>query len=437
MSNADSPEQPEASEAFVELSPPDALALDAVMGGEAGPRAGGSAERADAVRGVLRILEADAPAVQETDTGDGESLIQATLARVAAPRLAEQPVEVTTLCEDDGRALDAVIANAGGLGPIPAGLGGRVTRVAGVLSLFDQLPGEPSAKLEADAWGRSGGSGDSSGGGEDVVQRTLAAVAEARQRERFAQQIEMFAEPRRTFGVSLRQVFTAAAVLLLGTSLLMPAIDRQRQAQQLAACSYNLGVAGQQMGQYALDHAGILPRGPVGDSWIKTGQPDAIDDAGRYQSNSAHLYLLIRQGYTAPSRLACGSNDTAVTSMPGSGQLDWASPQAISYSYQNQHAVAPIRLDRSSPRLAVLADKNPLFIVSDGKVVYDRDARRDAVSTLHNGDGQNILTLDGRVSWSAAPRVGDDNVWQIKGHAGSYDGTEVPADAQRDSFLVP
>ncbi|MEM1446890.1 MAG: hypothetical protein AAGF84_12600 [Planctomycetota bacterium] len=426
------PRDPDQPEVFVQLTPQDAAALDAVLGAralgsEAGPITAGSAERVEVVREVLSLLETDA-ASAPVNQDPGESLIQATLARVAAQREREQPVEVTTLSEDDGRALDAVLANGGQPGPLPAGLGERATKVSGVLSLLDQYPGGHESSFDF-----SGGAA----GHEDLVQRTLAATAEARQRERFAQQIEMFAEPRRTLGVSFRQVIAAAAVILLGVSLLMPALANQQQAQQIAACSYNLGVAGQQMGQYALDHAGILPRGPVGDSWIKTGQPDAIDDAGRYQSNSAHLYLLIRQGYTAPSRLACASNKTAVVSMPGSGQLDWDSHQAISYSYQNQHGVAPIRLDLASPRLAVLADKNPLFIFRDGKVVHDRDADRDAASTLHNGAGQNILTLDNRVSWSVAPRVGDDNVWQIQGHAGDYHGTEVPADSQRDSFLVP
>ncbi|MEM9419087.1 MAG: hypothetical protein AAGA25_08585 [Planctomycetota bacterium] len=421
MSDANPPDQPEA---FVELTPEDAAVLDAVMGAramgsEAGPMPAGSKERAEKVRGVLGLL--DQVATNETQAADtGESLIQATLARVAAQRESEKPVEVTPLCEDDGRALDAIVANAGQPGPVPAGLGDRTQRVARVLSLLDQLPSENTA-----------------GGDEDLVQRTLAAAADARQRERFAQQIEMFAEPPRSFGVSLRQVFTAAAVLLLGVSLLMPALNHQREAQQIAACSYNLGVAGQQIGQYSLDHAGMLPRGPVGESWIKTGQPDAIDDAGRYQSNSAHLYILIREAYVAPSRLACASNDRATIAMPGSGQLDWSSHQAISYSYQNQHGVAPIRVDRSSPHLAVLADKNPLFVVNDGKVVYDRDAKRDAASVLHGGKGQNILMLDGRVSWSTTPRIGGDNVWQISGHRGGYTGTEVPNDAHRDSFLVP
>lgn len=388
---------------------------------------------AEAAHRVTALLAADAAdAAERGDTG-GEALVRATLARVAAARadasMQDTPVEMETalvvgLTPDDGDALDAVLANGGQPGPVPAGLGERAERARGVLALLAQWPVDAPSSASADD--------------EDaVVRRTLEAAAEQRQRERFAQQIEMFAEPRRTLGVSLRQVFAAAAVFLLGISLLMPALDRQRQSAQQAACSYNLGVAGQQMGQYTADHAGMLPRGPVGNSWIKTGQPDAVDAAGRYQSNSAHLYLLIRESYVAPSRLACDSNDTATAAMPGSGQFDWASPKAISYSYQNQHGVRPIRVDRSLPQLAVLADKSPLFVVEGGRMVFDEDARRDAASVLHDGAGQNILTLDGRVRWTVDPHVAEDNVWHIRGHAGAYDGTETPADAQRDSFLVP
>ncbi|MEM1107738.1 MAG: hypothetical protein AAGH99_03515 [Planctomycetota bacterium] len=420
------PYLPESAENDVALSPEDAAVLDAVLGARAagsdtGPMPAGSAERAGKVRGVLALLDA---VPSESADDDGEALVQATLARVAAQREADRPVEVTPLCEDDGRALDAVLANGGQPGPRPAGLGERPERVAEVLSLLGQLVHNETADRDERA-------------DEDLVQRTVTAADEARQRERFAQQIEMFAQPPRTFGVGLRQIVAAAAVFLLGISVLMPTIDRQRQAQQQAACSYNLSIAGRQINQYALDHAGMLPRGPVGESWIKTGQPDAVDADGRYQSNSAHLYILIREAYVAPSRLACASNDRAVASMPGSGQRDWASPQAISYSYQNQHGVAPIRVDLSSPRLAVLADKNPLFVVRNGKVVHDRNVKRDATTTLHDGKGQNVLTLDGGVSWTVAPRIGDDNIWQIRGYAGGYVGNEVPADTYRDSFLVP
>ena len=261
-------------------------------------------------------------------------------------------------------------------------------------------------------------------------------MAQRRRRERFAQQIEVYGQPRRTLGVGWRQVLSAAAVFLIGLSLLMPAIDRSRQQAQQIACATNLGIAGQQIGAYAVDHGGTLPRGPVGAAWDRVGQDDAVDDQGRYQSNSAHLYLLIRNAYVASERLACASNADAAVGPLGSGHIDWDSPRAISYSYQNQHG-APIRVDRARPHLALLADKNPLFVPEDGRLVFNAAAARDARTTLHRARGQNVLTLDGGVRWTQTPVVADDNIWQITGHAGIYRGTETPADAQRDSFLVP
>ncbi len=344
---------------------------------------------------------------------------------------------VTTLGDDDAAAVDAVLAGGGGRGPVPAGLGRRAEKVRQIFGLLEQARAVSPAEFADEQVAASAAAGGSASGTKHLVARTLEAVAAQRQRERFAQQVAMFAEPRRTLGVGWRQLASSAAVLILGVSLLFPALDGQRQRAQQMACMGNLGIAGQQMNAYAVDHAGMLPRGPVGNSWIKAGQPDAIDAAGRYQSNSAHLYLLIREAYVAPERLACASNSYATTGMPGSGQRDWATPAAISYSYQNQHTPQAIRIQHSRPQLAVLADKNPLFIVRDGRLVFDPQAPRDARTTLHGARGQNILTLDGRVLWNQAPTVGEDNVWQIAGHQGTYDGTEAPADAQRDSFLVP
>lgn len=420
------PTQPESD---ITLNPADAEAFEWLRdGGEPDDEA--TRPRAVVMRAVMALLNQDAVGRETDEVAAGEVLVAATLARVAAARAErDRPVVICTLDGDDAAAVDAVLAaggfSRGGAGPVPAGLGDRAQRVRGVLALLSQLPLDVEAKNE------------SVGDDEVLVQRTLEAAAEDRQRLRFNQQIQMFSEPRRTLGVGWRQVLSAAAVFLLGISLLMPALDRQQQASQQAACSYNLGVAGQQMGQYTADHAGMLPRGPAGNSWIKAGQPDAVDKLGRYQSNSAHLYLLIREAYVAPQRLACGSNDTATAAMPGSGQIDWASPKAISYSYQNQHGAAPIRVEFSSPQLAVLADKSPLFVVENNRLVFNQKARRDASSILHRGKGQNILTLDGRVRWTIDPHVGTDNVWQIQNHTGAYAGTETPGDAHRDSFLVP
>ncbi|MEM9881587.1 MAG: hypothetical protein AAF800_01565 [Planctomycetota bacterium] len=410
---------PPTPDTHLTLCPEDAAVFDALLEArrreaENGPMPPDSDDRAEAMRRVMRLLDA-------ARVGDGdEALVRATLARVTATPVG-RPVEVTPLCAEDGEALDVVLAAGGDAGPVPPGSSERVERVRGVLSLLATLPAT-EAPPDAD---------------EALVQRTLDAAAEQRQREQFAAQIEMFAGPRRTIGVSWRQVFTAAAVLLLGVSVLVPAIDHSRQSAHQIACATNLGIAGQQIGQYAMDHRGALPRGPVGASWLMAGRPEAVDDRGRYQSNSAHLYLLIREGYVAPSRLACASNRRASVALPGSGQLDWASPPAISYSYQNQHADQPVRVDRARPGLAVLADKSPVFVVKNDRLVFNRLAQRSDPSVLHGGRGQNVLTLDGRVRWTTDPTLDDDNIFHLAGHTGAYTGTETPADASTDSFLVP
>ncbi|MEM8737836.1 MAG: hypothetical protein AAGG38_05070 [Planctomycetota bacterium] len=426
---------------LVRLNEADGAAADAYLASRArgagfGPIPPGSSERVAAVLGLFSLLDhypvdedgSSAPDTAASDAPD-EALIRTTLSRVEMARDAKPlAVAVTPLSEADGQVLEAVMTGRGEPGPVPPGELERAEKLRGVLSLLDQLSLDPAPQSSDD---RAPTASDL------LIRRTLDAAAEQRQRERFAQQIELFSEPRRTLGVSLRQILTAAAVFVLGISLLMPAIERSRAEAQQVACATNLGIAGQQISAYAMDHAGMLPRGPVGASWLKTGQPDAIDDAGRYQSNSAHLYLLIRQGYTAAERLACASNRQANVGGAGVRQLDWGTPQAVSYSYQNQHGASPIRLDRSMPSLAILADKNPLFVVRRGKIVFDAEAKPDARSSLHRSRGQNILTLDGRVRWSKQPKIGDDNVWQIRGHHGGYIGNEAPLHAGRDSFLVP
>ena len=457
-----------ASEATATLRPDDAAALDARLeyGGAATTSPGNSTDtdtnpetgrtpgegdiHGGGVARVLAILSRDAATRQPISDTSYPSLLATTLARVDAARsaaasaLSESARPETgspashdpsatrplTLSPDDAAAIDALLEAGGGGTLALTASAADDTRTRRARQLLAVVGRSASARDTAPA-------SASRDADEALVGHTLAAVAAQRQREKFAQQVAMYAEPRRTLGVSWRQLVSAAAVLVVGVSLLFPALENQRQQAQQIACMGNLGIAGQQMNAYAVDHAGMLPRGPVGPSWIKAGQPDAIDDAGRFQSNSAHLYLLIREAYVAPERLACASNANATTGLPGSGQRDWLTPAAISYSYQNQHTPRPILIQRSRPRLAVLADKNPLFVVRNHRLVFDPDADRDAASSLHGNRGQNILTLDGRVRWNQTPTVGDDNVYQIAGHRGTYTGTEVPADARRDSFLVP
>ncbi len=119
---------------------------------------------------------------------------------------------------------------------------------------------------------------------------------------------------------------------------------------------------------------------------------------------------------------------------------DWHTYEQVSYSYQNQYTNEPVRSDLH-PRMAVLADKNPLFTVRHGRLIFDRSKPLEASSHGHAHRGQNILTLDGTVTWTVRPVVvspdsqREDNIW-LANDIDHYEGNEQPGSAD-DSFLVP
>ena len=90
--------------------------------------------------------------------------------------------------------------------------------------------------------------------------------------------------------------------------------------------------------------------------------------------------------------------------------------------------------------MAVLADRNPLFIIKNGRVVFNVDAPPDASSLVHHRPGQNVLSADGVVTWRARPILDpfagseSDNIWTITG-IDYYTGKEV-RDNPFDSFLA-
>jgi hypothetical protein len=256
--------------------------------------------------------------------------------------------------------------------------------------------------------------------------------------------------------VSLRQVLTAAAILLLGVTLLLPMMERSQNSSMQAACFANLGLAGRAFNAYAADHAGVFPRAAStpGAAWWNVGRPDAVMPDGTVRSNSAHLYRLVRGGYLPADRLACQGNADA----PHDGQMtvrqwDWSSPLSISYSYQNQFTPGVLRAEDARPDLAVLADKNPLFVPQRGRLIFDPTVRITQASRQHGGSGQNALRIDGSAAWTIVPNfAGSDPVssgligervpdlfWSVRDKPADYryTGHELPEGVHRDAFLVP
>jgi len=341
---------------------------------------------------------------------------------------------IRSLSEADGLALDAVLAaHAAGAdqGPVPAGSAKRAEKARDLLGLLElATPGDPPADLTA---------------------RTLEAIRAHEQRQRFSQQVQMLSEPRRTLGVAWHQLATVAAVFIIGTTLLMPVMDRQQGDSRRIAGASNLMMAGQAMSQYSADNLGQMPRGNIkpGMVWWDIGQTQDADGLGT-RSNSAQLYRLVRKGYIAADRLACPENPYALKFILTAQNHDWTDPRAVSFSYQNQYAARMLRLE-DAPGMAVLADRNPLFVIENDRVVFNATAPHDSSSLIHHRPGQNVLTADGVVTWRIRPILepyggnsggnsggssgGGDNIWVANG-IDVYYGNETTTDPL-DSFLVP
>jgi len=317
--------------------------------------------------------------------------------------------------EADGQAIDALVEGRFDADLAPAHLRDRSQRIVDLLGLLEHLPEQRTGDL--------------------LMQRTLAAVEAARRRER---RVEPPASLGLGLGVSLREVLAIAAMLLLGLSLLWPMLAQAQGTARQIACQQNLAGAGFGFQTYAAAQRGQMPaiRMELGDPWWLTGR---LDERGNSQSNSAHLFLLGKLGYTPIERLACPENPQAlakVTEEELTSAFDWPTGQSVSFSYQNQYSADRPRMDRG-PMIAVLADKNPFF--QPGRYLFQLGQRHrdDAVSENHaRRGGQNVLTTDGTVRWLVAPSLGGDNIFHV-GERGldNYTGLEGPRD-EEDSFLV-
>ncbi|MFA7236360.1 MAG: hypothetical protein WC058_05805 [Phycisphaeraceae bacterium] len=322
------------------------------------------------------------------------------------------------LCPADQQVLDLLVDHGFEIDRLPpelppelsAELQSRAAKVLALMSVLDHLPDERPGDL--------------------LVERTLQRIADMRKRERASQHATGTYGLTSGGGGGMRwsDLMTVAAMILISVSLAFPVLSHQRAQSRQAACQSNLAAAGMGFGQYAQQFNNQLPtlKTRSGDPWWHI---NSFNDDGSTQSNSAHVFLLIRNGYVQPARFVCPGNTGSVRITVQ--MRDWPDARCIQFSNQNMFTDhRPVWGGKNN--IAVLADKNPLF--TSGRRL--QGVPDDANSANHQSlGGQNVLTTDGNVAWLQLPVInGQDNIWQAKDKT-QYTGNETPA-GEDDSFLV-
>ncbi|QDU72697.1 hypothetical protein [Mucisphaera calidilacus] len=328
-------------------------------------------------------------------------------------RSQQQPDPATrTLCQQDADALDALMeTRAAGreTGPMPPDTRERTEHIKQVLSLLE-TDSPPFQDIP-----------------DELRARTLRAVRDARQRAQFTRQVEQLTGTdggRPGIPITWRQVLAASLILVLGGSILLPMLESSNAAARQQICLSNLAAAGQAFGAYANDHQGVMP--------VTASLARADTNTQTARPNSANLYRLISGEYLTPRQLACPENEHFDRATQASIADDnWAQPELVSYSYQNQKHTT--RLNQW-PAMAILADRNPLYRLTPDGYRFDDSLPENTSSTIHHKPGQNVLQASGNASWWTTPLLNNnditDNIW-------TANTAQNPLPTRHDSFLTP
>lgn len=232
--------------------------------------------------------------------------------------------------------------------------------------------------------------------------------------------------------LSFREMIAVAAVIALLGLIFVPGMSHVRSTSQRAVCASHLTGIGQGVALYSGDHDGMLPLAHVipGAKWLRTASA-----GGPYSPNSRSTFLLLRFAYvSSPDQFICPSDRKAeaLTLTNPHALVDFADER--NRSFDSLNAAGPVPTYGDAPRQPYMADANPLFINGRFNLI-DPDA---ANSPNHSKlVGQNVLSIDGSVTWHESPRCGRkrDNIWQA-GAVRIYKGTETQI-SRDDTFLVP
>ncbi|MBC8469389.1 MAG: hypothetical protein H8D56_07945 [Planctomycetes bacterium] len=275
--------------------------------------------------------------------------------------------------------------------------------------------------------------------------------------------------------LTIVEVVIVVLVCLFLLGIVPLALQQSRNDASRVTCNRNLSEIGKAMIIYANDYDEELPRAGSRNSIWSMAIPNwkadnrfyayylLSDGSGGQATITSSFYLLVKYAEVSPKTFVCpgdkgatefkpsdyGENDSDILKFWDFGDLPSGH---CSYSYHMPYGLYALNTS-SEPGMAVAADRNPwISSFEEAKPYnllssYNPDGSKKEIkkgnSVTHKEKGQNVLFLDGHVSFKESPLCGinNDNIYTY------WDGGDirrggypfVSASEQRDvsdSYLV-